>query len=201
MIPNLSILISMEKNTERRTKISGKLSREEWLSRSLEVLSREGNAKLRIDALTKSLGITKGSFYWHFKDRADFVKSLAEYWADYSTNQVIDLLNQVQGDASDPLFELMKYLFRKDFGRYDIAMRAWAAQEPEVARIVKKVDKQRFVFVRSLFAELGFKGQELEMRTRTFVVFHSLELGSFARGTKKERLKLLKRRHAFFTRP
>jgi len=191
----------MEINRERKTKISGKLSREDWLSRSLEVLSREGKAKLRIDPLTKSLGITKGSFYWHFKDRSDFVKSLAEYWAKYSTDQVINFLNQVQGDASDRLFELMKYLFRKDFGRYDIAMRAWAAQEPEVARIVNKVDKQRFVYVRSLFAELGFKGQELEMRTRTFVVFHSLELGSFARGTKKERLKLLKLRHAFFTRP
>ena len=191
----------MEINKEHKTKISGKLSRKDWLSRSLEVLSREGNAKLRIDTLTKSLGITKGSFYWHFKDRADFVKSLAEYWAKNSTNQVIDELNQVQGDASNRLFELMKYLFHKDFGKYDIAMRAWAAQEPVVARIVKKVDKQRFAFVRSLFAELGFKGQELEMRTRTFVVFHSLELGSFVRGTKKERLKLLKLRHAFFTRP
>ena len=191
----------MEINRNRNTKISKRLGREEWLSRSLEVLSREGKAKLRIDALTNSLGITKGSFYWHFKDRADFVKSLAQYWAKNSTEQVIDLLNEFQGDASDRLFGLMEYLYRKDFGKYDIAMRAWAAQEPEVARIVKKVDKQRFTFVRSLFAELGFKGQELEMRTRTFVVYHSLELGSFASGTKKDRQRLLKRRHAFFTRP
>jgi hypothetical protein len=47
----------------------------------------------------------------------------------------------------------------------------------------------------------GFKGQELEMRTRTFVVFHSLELGRFARGTREEHEKLLNLRHRFFTRP
>ena len=191
----------MEINRNRNTKISKRLGREEWLSRSLEVLSREGKAKLRIDALTKSLGITKGSFYWHFKDRADFVKSLAEFWAKNSTEQVIDYLNEFQEDASDRLFKLMEYLYRKDFGKYDIAMRAWAAQEPEVAKVVKKVDEKRFTIVHSLFAELGFKGQELEMRTRTFVVYHSLELGSFASGTKKDRQRLLKRRHAFFTRP
>ena len=191
----------MEKETRLKNKSSKRLNREEWLSRALEILSGEGKAKLRIDLLTKSLGVTKGSFYWHFRDRADFVKSLAEYWAKYSTDQVIEEVNQSQDTASDRLLKLMDFLCRKDFGKYDVSMRAWAAQEPEVARIVKKVDKQRYAFVRSIFVELGFKGQELEMRTRTFVVFHSLELGSFARGTKKERLKLLKLRHAFFTRP
>ena len=67
--------------------------------------------------------------------------------------------------------------------------------------LFQKVDEQRFNFVRSLFAEMGFKGLDLEMRTRTFVVFHSLELASFAGGTKEERKKLLKLRHSFFTRP
>ena len=182
-------------------KSSKRLSREQWLSSALEVLSKEGNAKLRIDAVTNDLGVTKGSFYWHFKDRADFVRSIAAYWAKYSTEQVIEMINQSQGTASDRLFNLMDFLCRKDHGKYDVSVRAWAAQEPEVARIVKKVDVRRLAFVRSLFIELGFKGRELEMRTRTFVVFHSLELGSFARGTKKERLQLLKLRHAFFTRP
>ncbi len=191
----------MKKKDRTKNKSSKRLTRNEWLSRALDVLSKEGNAKLRIDILTKNLGVTKGSFYWHFKNRADFVKCLAEYWAKYSTVQVIEEINQSQDTASDNLLRLMDFLCRKDYGKYDISMRAWATQEPEVARIVKKVDKQRFTFVRSMFAELGFKGQELEMRTRTFVVFHSLELGSFARGTKKERLKLLKLRHAFFTRP
>ena len=178
-----------------------RLSRGEWLKRSLEVLSKEGKAKLRIDTLTKELGVTKGSFYWHFKDRADFVRSLAEHWLETSTMQVIDTVNQVNNDASKRLFLLMEYLFRKDYGKYDIAMRAWATQEPGVARVVKKVDELRLIFVRSLFSELGFVGQELEMRARTFVVFHSLELGSYARGTKKERHKLLKLRHTFFTKP
>ena len=197
----MSIFLGMEKEKRLKNKSFKRFNREEWLSSALKVLSGEGKAKLRIDLLTKSPGVTKGSFYCHLKDRADFVKSLAKYWAKYSTDQVIEEVNQSKGTASDRLLKLMDFLCRKDFGKYDVSMRAWAAQEPEVARIVKKVDEQRFAFVRSLFVELGFKGKELEMRTKTFVVFHSLELGSFARGTKKERLKLLKLRHDFFTRP
>jgi AcrR family transcriptional regulator len=69
----------MEKRGNLKNKSSKRLSREEWLSRALQVLSREGKAKLKIESLTKNLGVTKGSFYWHFKGRAEFVRSLADY--------------------------------------------------------------------------------------------------------------------------
>ena len=117
---------------------SRRLSREQWLKRALEILSKEGNAKLRIDLLSRNLGVSKGSFYWHFKDRADFVKRLAEYWARSSTEQAIELVNQSQGNASSRLLELMEFLCQKDFAKYDVAMRAWAAQEPAVTQSSRK---------------------------------------------------------------
>ncbi len=52
------------------------LSRKEWLEKALSIVSREGAAKLRINNLVAEVGVTKGSFYWHFKDREDFVRSL-----------------------------------------------------------------------------------------------------------------------------
>ena len=198
-LPGLSILFGMEKQPHQKRNKSKKLSRDEWLSRALEVLSQKGSTKLRIDPLTESLGVTKGSFYWHFEDRADFVKSLAEYWAQYSTEQVIEMVNTTKGSASDRLLKLMEFVCLRDLGKYDVPIRSWATQEPAVARIVKKVDEQRLAFVRSLFSELGFKGKELDMRSRTLAVFLSFEFGSFAGGTKRARLDLLKRTHAFFT--
>ena len=182
------------KKAQRQSKV-------EWLARALDILSREGNARLRIDCLAKDMGVTKGSFYWHFKDRNDFVRKLADYWADHSTSQVIEAINRSGDNPQERLFVLMEFLWRKDFAKYDVCIRAWAAQEPEVVVIVKRVDKQRTDFVRSLFAEMGFTGLELEMRTQTFACFHSLELGILARGSKKERHKLLKVRHAFFVTP
>ena len=79
-------------------------SRDEFLARSLDVLSQDGESKLRIDRLVDQLGVTKGSFYWHFENRADFVRSLADYWARSSTQVVIDDLETMAGSPEDRLF-------------------------------------------------------------------------------------------------
>ena len=65
---------------------------------------------------------------------------------------------------------------------------------------MRKVDKLRVSVVRQLFVDMGFTGQELEMRVTTFATFHSLEQGLFERPSKRERKELIKVRHAFFTK-
>ncbi len=182
-------------------RVPERLSRPAWLALALDTLAKEGKAKLRIDQLCRSLGVTKGSFYWHFTDRDDFVRNLLDYWANDFTARVVERVSRSPGDAKARLFTLMQILHREESAKYDIAMRAWGAQEPSVARAVRKVDQLRFTYVRSLFAEMGFRGRELEMRTRIFVCYHSLEFGLFLKESKEERLKSLKRRHKFFTSP
>lgn len=146
------------------------------------------------------MGVSTGSFYWHFKDRADFVKQLVDYWAESSTEQIAKRLESTHGSAKSRLLKLMQAIDEDDLGRYDIPIRAWAAQEPAIARVVKKVDRLRMSIVRQLFVDMGFVGQELEMRSITFATFHSLEQGLFERPSKRERKKLIKVRHAFFTK-
>jgi len=184
-----------------KSKKTKRLSREEWLLLALEALAKEGQAMLRVDRLSKKLGVTKGSFYWHFKGRDDFVMALPDYWSTEFTKRVVKEIDRVKGDAEHRLFELMKLLNKEKLVRYDVAVRGWASQEPKVAKVVKKVDEQRLSYIRSIFADMGFRGRQLEMRTRIFVVFHSMELGLFDRGTEEKRYKLLKLRHKFFTRP
>ena len=58
-----------------------RFSRTDWLARAMDVLSRKGGARLRINDLCQELGVTKGSFYAHFEDRADFVRQFVAYWA------------------------------------------------------------------------------------------------------------------------
>ena len=177
-----------------------KLSREKWLELALEILIKEGNAKVRIDHLVKCLGVTKGSFYWHFKDRDDFILSLVEHWAKVSTLVVVEHVKQVQGSAEERLFEQMQFIVINDLTRYDIAVRAWALMEPQVAHIVRKTDKRRLDFIRNLFAEMGFEGNEVEMRALTLVTFHAMEHGLLVKKTEEERLELLQLRHAMLTR-
>jgi hypothetical protein len=107
----------------------------------------------------------------------------------------------IQGTADDQLMALMDLILRKRIARHDIAIRAWAAHNETAARLVKQVDQARMDFVRSLLAALGFSGEELEMRTRCFVVYFSLESGLFVRQRRLNRTEQIERLYGFFTRP
>jgi len=195
----VSILFSM--GIDKKKKQKKNLTRKKWLEYALEILIKEGNTKLRIDHLVRCMGVTKGSFYWHFKDRDDFILSLIEYWADVSSLGVVEHMKQIQGSAEERLLELMQLIVINDLARYDIAVRAWALMEPGMAHFVEETDKWRLNLVRTLFAEMGFEGREQEMRARTLITYHAMEHGLLIKKTKEERLELLQLRHAMFTRP
>lgn len=184
-----------------RKSVNQRLCREDWLREAIEVLAKEGGSILTIEALVRRLGVSRGSFYWHFKDRTDFIQQLVNYWSLIFTQTVAEEISQSKGSAEERLFSLMEQITVNQLNRYDIPIRAWASRDSAASRVVKKVDEFRFNYVRSLFEEIGFKGEELEMRTLIFVIFHSMEPGFFAGISGKRRLNQFKLRHAFFTRP
>ncbi len=178
-----------------------RLNREKWLHSALETMAKEGRARLRLESIAHKLGVTTGSFYWHFKNRDEFVISVAEYWADWSTTQAIKAVTQKGGSGSERLMTLMEHVTKHDLSRYDIVMRSWALHEPQVAKVIKMVDKERLIFILQLFSDMGFTGDELEIRAYIFAGFHSMEKGFLAGADKMGRKKYIKLRHAFFTRP
>jgi AcrR family transcriptional regulator len=180
---------------------TGRLTRDEWLAKALDVIARKPHGKLRIHELVKDLGVTRGSFYWHFKDREDFVRSIAEYYDRWSTDQVIAAVESGGGDAKQRLRSIMEFVFRNRLGRYEMALHAWAFQEPVVEEAIRRSEENRFVFVRSLFGDLGFSGNELETRVRAFLGYMNLDHSWFAREGDEERMRLLEERLDFFTRP
>ena len=178
-----------------------RLSREKWLELALATMAQEGRARLRLESLAQKLGVTTGSFYWHFRNRDDFVAQLVEYWSEWSTQQAIDALSTSNTDAKSRLLALMEHVTKHELSKYDMIMRSWALHEPRVAKAVQMVDDRRLDFVRSLFAEMGFTEDDLEMRAQLFAGFHSTEGAFLATANKKGLKKYLKHRHAFFTRP
>ena len=85
----------------------------------------------------------------------------------------------------------------KKLAKYDLAMTLWAKLDPQVNRVVKKVVKMRLDYLRVTFAELGFEGDELEMRTRLFVCYHSWEDTMFPDLSDQKHSKLLKLRYKY----
>lgn len=177
-------------------KNNNRLTREEWLRRALDVVATKGNAKLRIHELVKHLGVTRGSFYWHFKDRDDFVRQLVDYYHSWSTDQVIVEVARVGGDASQRLKTVMRVVAENDLGRYEIAMTSWGVQEPFVAESFEVAIRRRIEFIRALFLELGFQGQELETRTFAFVGYMRMIFSADDPAVKREHLRHLDERHA-----
>lgn len=174
-------------------------SKEMWLQKALKQLSKKGNLGLTIEELSKSIGVTKGSFYWHFKSRYDFTLQLFDYWGAISTTNVMEHANQAEGDAAERLLRLTKFLVKKDICRYELAIRAWVQIHPVLIPMLKQIDLRRYEFVSALFKEIGFTGDDLEMRVRTFLVFYSLEMTLYPNQNFDDRMKFLKIRHSWLT--
>jgi AcrR family transcriptional regulator len=178
-----------------------RFDRERWLEAALEVLAREGRAKLKIVYLAAQLGVTKGSFYHHFANREDFIQGLTDYWSEAFTEEVKSEVASSDLDASGKLLLLMKLIERDGLDRYDVAFRSWAAQDPALAANVRKVDASRRDFVQSLFADMGFEGVELEERSCAWLVHYTGHRNAFGPISSQDDPGRIERLHALFTRP
>lgn len=165
-----------------------RLDRDEWLMRALDALARRGDAALTIDALCKALSVTKGSFYWHFKDRDDFIRSLVQFWGALTTDPVIERVTQTSDDARERLRTLLRLVSEGGYAGYDVSVRAWAARDPDlVADLVRDVDQRRLSFVASIFTAIGFDGVEADMRAHAAIAFLTFEALVLLPSTEKER--------------
>ena len=165
------------------------LSREEWLEKALVVVSRAGGAKLRVESLVAAVGVTKGSFYWHFESRDHFVKELIDYWHDRYTLSVIRHFDALDDAAQDKLRQVMEMVFVNRLTRHDLAFRSWAIAEPHLRKLVKRTDMVRVDYLKSLFKQIGFDDDAAELRARTFIAHASWEAALFERMTRSGRAK------------
>ncbi len=132
------------------------VSRDAWIAAGLEELGRHGEGALRLDRLCARLGITKGSFYWHFTGREDLVQAMLETWERRDTLALIEL---VEAEGGGPA-ERLRALFRAaNSGRVNFAVeqaiRHLGHGNPAVRRMLLRVDARRLEFLADLFAALG----------------------------------------------
>ena len=179
---------------------SKRVSKTEWLDKALEVLETKGVEGVRVEGLARQLGIAKSGFYWHFKDRQDLLKQMLDYWAHEFTAVVTQNPELNQGNPEQRLEQTMRMIQEYGLTRLEVVIRAWAQSDPIAARVLNKVYEMRLDFLREIFKDMGFRGDELEMRTQLFTCYHTWESSMFGKQPKAKKEKLLKLRHALFTR-
>ena len=183
-----------------RKKTAQRLSREDWLENALTELSRKGRADVRIESLSTALGVSRGSFYWHFKDRDDFIRSLLEYWYEEYSAGAPAAVERNGGSPEERLLRFMRLVHDQDLTRHDLTVRSLATLDSQFSRTVKKVDRFRLDFIQSLFAEMGFTDDELRIRARSCLAYLTVEHIMFDQLDHKHRSDLVDRLHAFLVR-
>ena len=143
----------------------------QWLSAGLEALRKGGVAAVRVERLAAEVGVTKGSFYHHFRDRGALLDALLEFWSREMTDAEFERIESVQGGLAQRLVALAEDVLEKGMGRYDPAIRAWARHDRKVAAAVAQVDRRRIGALTELFHEEGFALAEARIRARLFYTF------------------------------
>jgi AcrR family transcriptional regulator len=165
--------------------VTTRLDRSAWLETARSVLIRSGHNAVKIDRLANTLNVTRGSFYWHFRNRQDLLDSLV---ADWETNNSVAILGALR-QAGAPL-ERLRALARVWIDEtayspaYDSALRDWARVSASVQKAVRKVDQARIAALVSLFEDAGYRGTESLVRARV-TYFH--QVGYYAMRVKETR--------------
>lgn len=143
-----------------------RLTKSDWLQQGLETLASDGVDALKVGAMSQRLNVSRGSFYWHFRDIADFRRQLLQSWQEHATEQVIRQM-EAENPASPRLNNLMKRAFAAE-RRIDRAIRSWAAQDDDVAHVVASVDARRVDYIAKLLIADGVERQNALPRA-TFI--------------------------------
>lgn len=152
-----------------------KLSRQEWVEAALDALAEGGVDAIRVEPLAKRLKVTKGGFYWHFRDRSDLYSAVLTQWRD-GRRAVIDRQTRRE-PGSDPRAVLKGLLAlyagaRNEKGRaIELAIRDWARRDPQAEGVVAEVDEHRLERVGGLFRDLGWDTEEALARAYLFYAY------------------------------
>lgn len=145
--------------------------KQSWLLAGLDALRKGGVAAVRVERLAADVGVTKGSFYWHFRDRGALLDALLEFWSREMTDAEFERIETLRGGLAARLLALAEDVLEKGMGRYDPAIRAWARNDRKVAAAVAQVDRRRVRALTGFFEEGGFGAAEARTRARLFYTF------------------------------
>lgn len=152
------------------------LGREQWVAAAVDALVRGGLAAVAIEPLAAALGVTKGSFYWHFENRAALVAALVARWELLGTDEIIARLDAI-ADPRRRLTALLEISFDDVVRlRAEASLSAAAAAgDPVVGPVVARVMRRRLEYTTRVYEALGVGNAEA---ARMAVVAYGAYLGS-----------------------
>ena len=139
-------------------------TRDDWISAALAALAEGGIEAVKVERLAARLGVSKGSFYWHFKDRPTLLAALLDLWDGNFTQQLID---EAAGLAT-PAARLRKVaelalaatMEGVDSARAEAAVQAWATTAEAAAKRLRGVEEVRIDYIAGELEAAGMSGAQ-----------------------------------------
>jgi AcrR family transcriptional regulator len=149
--------------------------RRAWVDAALQALAAGGPDAVRVEALAASLGVSKGGFYWHFKDRQALLSEMLDTWEKDVVGDVIASLESGPADPRAKLRQLFEMAPSVDFA-VELALRDWSRRDSGVAERLRRIDSRRMEYLRTLFGQLCADEDDAEARS---MLAFSLFIGSY----------------------
>ena len=149
------------------------LTPDTWIDAATEVLVAEGIDHVRVDVLAKQLGVTRGSFYWHFRDRDDLLRRVLQAWSERATLSLTRRLASASADPRERLLDMISLPHRgrsaERAARIELAIRAWARRDEMARQALDEADRSRLEYHQEAFLALGL--DPVEARARAFLTY------------------------------
>ena len=139
-----------------------RLTSRDWVNAGLKALARSGFTALKADTLSRALGVSRGSFYWHFADVGAFHAAVLQRWREVAYENIVE---ELLGTPENRLATLIDRAFRADL-RLESAVRSWGAVEQTARTMVEAVDTRRLKYIRDLLVEAGLAAPQASARAR-----------------------------------
>ncbi|WP_100499962.1 TetR/AcrR family transcriptional regulator [Geodermatophilus chilensis] len=140
--------------------------RDRWIEEGLQALAAGGPDAVRVEALAKELGVTKGGFYGSFADRDALLEAMLDTWERESTDEVLDRIQREGGDPRTQIRRAGVLTFSSDrLLPIDLAVRDWARRDEAVAERLRRVDNRRMALLREMIGTFCSDPDEVEARS------------------------------------
>jgi AcrR family transcriptional regulator len=130
-----------------------RLTTQAWIDFGLRTLAHDGLDALKADVLSRKLGVSRGSFYWHFTDLAAFHACVIEQWKHQATEAIISDIERYES-AAEQLDALLRQAFASG-GPLETRMRSWAESNADAANAVSDIDRRRRDYLEELLVDAG----------------------------------------------
>lgn len=174
-----------------------RLGSDDWLDAARNALILGGIAAVKVEPLAASLGVTVGSFYWHFRNREALYARLLDHWRVANSAAMVSAAT-LAGATAEERFDAFLNVWVREEGyssAYDAAVRDWARTSNEVRRTVHAVDAFRVSLLRGIFEALGYDADRAEVRAQ-ITYFH--QVGYYALDLRYDEQTRLRLRPLYF---